>query len=79
MGEIWDERRRMVPESTYEDIRRAIKDEHDDNGGKWPSWLPFALSIAAVIVSVTLAYAALDKRISLMEQKLDYLVQQSTR
>jgi hypothetical protein len=72
----------------YDDVSRAIRDAREAGGpwgGRpvsadpskmWPPWLHLVMAVATVIVTVTLAYAALDKRISLIEQKLDYVVQQ---
>lgn len=65
--------------STYEEVRRAITDERNGSsqqGPLLPAWMQLFIAVAAILVSVTLAYSALDKRISLIEQKLDYVVQQ---
>lgn len=68
-----------VDTETYDDVRRAIDDariargEHsrkDDPGGWIPQWIQVVLAVGAVIVSVVLAYGALDKRIALIEQAL---------
>lgn len=40
----------------------------------WPAWGNLALSVLVVVVTVVLAYSALDKRMSLLEQKMDYIV-----
>lgn len=59
----------MMRADTYDDVR-----PFERRG--WPEWLKLALAALSVIVTITLAYAALDKRIALVEQKLDFLVQQ---
>ena len=61
---------------TYGDVRRALEDTRTARGASndptiWPEWLKLLLATLSVIVTVTLAYAALDKRISLVDQKLD--------
>lgn len=65
----------------YDAARRdaGLLERRDDPGGRWPAWFQLVLAVAVMLVSVTLAYAALDKRIALIEQKLDYLVEQSSR
>lgn len=65
----------MTPLTPYDEIRRAISDDRRvQNGtGKSAEWAKLALTIGVTIVSLTLAYAALDKRMSLLEQKLDAL------
>lgn len=66
---------------TYDDVRRALEDDartrngRNGNGGKWPQWTQTVLMVGAMIASIVLAYAALDKRISLLEQKLDFVIQ----
>jgi hypothetical protein len=72
----------MMAADTYDDVRRAIDDSRTARGvsnsddRRFPEWLKLALAALSVIVTVTLAYAALDKRIALVEQKLDFIVQQ---
>jgi hypothetical protein len=54
--------------------RRGAHEMRNGNGGKWPQWVQTMLAVGAVIVSIVLAYATLDKRISLLEQKIDFIV-----
>lgn len=68
----------MTPD-TYSETRRAIDDarwerKQGANSDDWAGWIKLVITIAAMIVSVTWAWSNLDKRISLMEQKLDYIV-----
>lgn len=68
---------------TSDDIADIMRDANDardstgygrresDSGGKWPAWVQTAVAVLAVIVSVVLAYGALDKRIALIEQALN--------
>jgi len=68
-------------ESTYDDVRTALEDARTRRGvsndpARWPEWLKLVLATGTVIVTITLAYGALDKRIALVEQKLDFIVQQ---
>lgn len=76
--------------STYDLTRDAINDVLDArdqarkssgygarNGDKWPEWVKLVIAVGTIVVTVTMAYAALDKRMSLLEQKVDYLVQQA--
>lgn len=75
-----------VRSETYDDVRAAIDDARvargersragDGDGDKWPAWTQLVLSVLAIVVSVVLAYSALDKRITVMESKLDDLKQQ---
>ena len=69
---------------TYDTVRDAVRramDEdraeyrHQRSGDKWPVWFQLSLSVLTVVVAVVLAYAALDKRISLVEQKIDQVLQ----
>jgi hypothetical protein len=69
--------------TVYSETRRALADARTDRGmsngvegPKWPEWVKLVLATGAIIVSITLAYATLDKRIALLDQKLDFLVQQ---
>lgn len=67
--------------STYDDVRSALQDARTARGvsndpQRWPEWVKLLLATGAVIVSVTLAYASLDKRLALQEQKLDFIIQQ---
>lgn len=70
----------MTPSGgTYDQVRQALDDERSSrgehsragDGGKWPAWVQTAVAVLAVIVSVVLAYGALDKRIALIEQALN--------
>lgn len=72
----------MTPRGdTYDDVRRAIDDARmargeqsrsSDGGGGWiPQWIQVVLAVGAIIVSVMLAYGALERRISLIEQALN--------
>lgn len=66
--------------ATYQAVRSAMADEHasrsrNQDPQKWSAWIQTFLAVLAMVVSVMLAYSALDKRITLMEQKLDFLVQ----
>lgn len=71
--------------NVYSETMRAIEDSratrgyfgNDNEDRKWPSWIHVIIAVGAVVVSVVLAYAALDKRISLMEQKLDTIIYQN--
>lgn len=74
----------LTPTGTYEDVRRAVGDALDSRGqhqrqddGSWRTWVQLVIAVGTIVVTVTLAYGALDKRISLIEQKLNYLVSQS--
>ena len=74
---------------TYNETQRAITDvleardqarrngdmRSGTNNNSYPAWIQLVLAVLAVVVTVVLAYGQLDKRISLMEQKLDYVVQ----
>jgi hypothetical protein len=66
---------------TYDDVRRALDDDarsrsgRHGNGGKWPQWIQTVIMIGAMFSAVILAYAALDKRMSLLEQKVDFVIQ----
>lgn len=62
----------MTPNS-YEDMRRALTDDRRTTNGKFTEWAKLIITIGATLVSITLAYAALDKRIALLELKLDAL------
>lgn len=72
---------------TYAQTKSAMNDVLDDrdyrrrdsDAGRWPQWAQLLLSVGAVIVAVVLAYSALDKRISLIEQKLDYISHQVSK
>lgn len=64
--------------TVYTETRRALADARTERGvsnelqlQKWPEWLKLVLAAGSVIVTMTLAYSALDKRIDLLNQKLD--------
>lgn len=77
---------------TYDEVTRALSDvleererEREERGAnlrgrggsnRWPAWLQTVIVVGTMIVTITLAYAALDKRISLVEQKLDFVIRQ---
>lgn len=71
----------IVGGDTYDDVRRALNDDaelregRNGNGGKWPQWIQTLIMVGAMIATVILAYAALDKRMSLLEQKVDFVIQ----
>lgn len=71
----------IIGSETYDDVRRALEDDartrtgRNGNGGKWPQWTQTVLMVGAMIATIVMAYAALDKRIALVEQKLDYVIQ----
>lgn len=44
--------------------------------GRWPQWVQTAVAILAVITSVYTAYFTLDKKIALLELKVDFIIQQ---
>jgi hypothetical protein len=63
-----------------EAVRQAMEDDraeyrHQRSGDKWPVWFQLLLSVLIVVVTVVLAYAALDKRITLVELKIDQVLQ----
>jgi hypothetical protein len=41
---------------------------------RWPAWLQTVIIVGTIIVTITLAYATLDKRVALVEQKIDYII-----
>lgn len=43
--------------------------------GRWPQWIQTSVAVLAVIASVFTAYFTLDKRIALLEQKIDFVIQ----
>lgn len=73
---------------TYDQTRNAISDvleardqarsrgDRNSDPGKWPAWGQLLLAVLAVIVTVVLAYGALNTRITVVESKLDDLKQQ---
>lgn len=73
---------------TYREIRQALADEQADQHNspeRWPQWIQVVLAVGVIVVSVVLAYGALDKRISLIEQalheqrdKLDLIIYQQS-
>lgn len=71
-------------DGTYEEVRRAMDDarrergEHSrvGDGGKWPAWIQTAIAVTLLIATILGAYFSLDKRMSLLEQKLDFVVRQ---
>lgn len=69
--------------TVYTETRRALADARTERGESndvvrtpWPEWLKLLIATVSVIVAVTLAYASLDKRMALLEQKLDFIVSQ---
>lgn len=75
----------MAPFSdTYDQVRRAMDDaraEQGDrtrsgDGSKWPAWIQTAIAVTLLIATILGAYFSLDKRMSLLEQKLDFVVRQ---
>lgn len=76
------------PETTYDEVRRALDEDRltrgqfsragdaggGSNGSRWPSWINTAIAVAMLITTILGAYFSLDKRMSLLEQKLDYIV-----
>lgn len=61
------------------DALDEVLDAHDQRqqrnhqDARWPAWAQLVLAVGAVVVTIVLAYSALDKRISLVEQKIDYI------
>lgn len=60
-------------EAAYGAVRRGVPTIRGGrpDSTRWPEWIKLLLAIGAMVVSITLAWAALDKRISLIDQKLD--------
>lgn len=60
----------------YGDVRRGLREaaatrrRHTDPT-RWPEWIKLLIAIVSMVVSITLAWAALDKRIALVEQELN--------
>jgi hypothetical protein len=71
---------------TYDVTRTAIVDvleardqartRGDRDGDHWPAWGQLLLAVITVIVTVVMAYGALNTRITVVESKLDDLKQQ---
>jgi len=59
-------------EAAYDVVRRGVpavrRGRHDPT--RWPEWIKLLIAIISMVVSITLAWAALDKRIALVEQEL---------
>jgi hypothetical protein len=62
----------------YVETRRALNDARTARGvsngatlPRLPEWVKLVIATATILVSLTLAWAALDKRIDLVNQKLD--------
>lgn len=53
--------------------------EQVHTNGRWPQWVQNGLAILAVITSVYTAYFTLDKKIALLELKVDFIIQQLQR
>lgn len=65
--------------STQEDTVRLFEQYTAQRNERLPSWIQTTLAVVAVIASVLMAYSNLDKRIALVEQKIDFIVQQVKR
>lgn len=65
--------------NTHEDAARLFDQYNARQSEHWPSWIQTTLAVVAVIASVMMAYSNLDKRIALVEQKIDFIVQQVKR
>jgi hypothetical protein len=58
-----------------DEARRASgRDQRGNGGTKWPQLIHLVLAVGAILVTIVLAYATLDKRISMLEQKIDFIV-----
>lgn len=73
----------MTPTYTTDDINDILEASQTarrssgwGRGGVVPAWGQLILAVLAVVVSVVLAWSNLDKRMSLLEQKMDYVVRQ---
>lgn len=60
-----------------DEVRQSRSDRAGDSRRSVPAWGQLTLAVLAVIVSLVLAWANMNTRISLIEQKLDYLVSHS--
>ena len=79
----------MTPQrgETYQAVRLALDDmrgeDHPPSDAKWARWIQVVIAVGAIVVSIVLAYGALDKRLSMLEQalaeqrqKLDFIIYQ---
>lgn len=56
------------------DSARLARGGRSGDGRNIPAWGQLALAVLAVVVTVIVAWANLNTRVALIEQKLDYVV-----